>query len=252
MKTTVLLFLLVGAIPAFADTIALWTFETSQPTTAGPYSPEVGSGAASGYHAGATIYSSPVGNGSAHSYSANGWSVGDYWQFQVSTLGFEAISISWNQAGSSTGPGDFILQFSTDGTSFSQVGSDYLVPLVDWTSGSFHNGFTFTPDLSGIAALIADQANVYFRLVDNSSIAISGASVGGGGTDRVDNFLVTGSALTASVPDTLPAGFSAVTFLILLALARGFAGASRPERPVWAKASIIASKSRQPQIFVQR
>src|ERR1700742_1621680 len=68
---TVLGAMVVGAValPAHASIIADWTFETSQPVTAGPYSPEIGAGSASGSHAGASTYSTPAGNGSAHSYS---------------------------------------------------------------------------------------------------------------------------------------------------------------------------------------
>src|SRR3954453_15706128 len=78
-------------------TNTLWTFETSAPVTAGPVSPEIGTGSGIGFHAGAVTYSSPAGNGSAKSYSANTWAVGDYWQFQVSTVGFSNIGISYDQ-----------------------------------------------------------------------------------------------------------------------------------------------------------
>ena len=44
-----------------------------------------------------------VGNGSPKSMSGNGWAVGDYWQFQSSTLGFSDIGISFDQISSSTG-----------------------------------------------------------------------------------------------------------------------------------------------------
>ncbi len=54
-----------AASSAMAGTIADWTFETSIPSTAGPYSPEVGAGSATGSHAAASTYSSPAGNGSA-------------------------------------------------------------------------------------------------------------------------------------------------------------------------------------------
>ncbi len=77
-----------SSLQAHADVIADWTFETSAPVTAGPFSPEIGAGSASGFHSGTTTYSSPVGNGSSHSFSSNGWSVGDYYQFQVSATNF--------------------------------------------------------------------------------------------------------------------------------------------------------------------
>ena len=75
---------------ARAVPIATWTFETSIPATAGPFSPEVGNGSALGVHAGATVYSSPAGNSSARSFSSTLWAVGDYYQFQVNTTGLYA------------------------------------------------------------------------------------------------------------------------------------------------------------------
>jgi len=62
---------LAAAQATRADIIATWTFETSVPTTAGPFSPEVGSGSALGYHAsGSAVYSNPAGNGSLESFSS--------------------------------------------------------------------------------------------------------------------------------------------------------------------------------------
>src|SRR6185295_13795892 len=116
-----------------ASTIASWTFETSAPTTAGPLTPEVGAGSATSSHTNATTYSSPVGNGSARSYSSNGWTVTgtptDYYQFQVNTTGYEDVTLSWDQTGSGTGPRDYILQYSTDGTNFTNFGSTYAVAI---------------------------------------------------------------------------------------------------------------------------
>ncbi|MDB6125107.1 MAG: hypothetical protein JWQ71_4100 [Pedosphaera sp.] len=79
MKKNLFLFgaVLATSLSAFAqttNTIALWTFETTAPTTAGPISPETGSGSALGSHtSGSAVYSSPSGNGSAKSFSANFW-----------------------------------------------------------------------------------------------------------------------------------------------------------------------------------
>jgi hypothetical protein len=88
---------LVTASILQAQTVAQWTFETSLPATAGPFSPELGSGSASGSHAAAATFSTPAGNGSTHSFSANTWAVGDSWQFQVNTLGFNNVGLSWDQ-----------------------------------------------------------------------------------------------------------------------------------------------------------
>src|SRR4051794_2744650 len=68
--------------------IAKWTFETSAPVVtpgAGIWvtnvAAEIGTGIASGFHAGNAAYTSPAGNGSSHSFSANTWAVGDIFQF---------------------------------------------------------------------------------------------------------------------------------------------------------------------------
>ena len=122
---------LVGTARA-QTTIADWTFETSQPgltgSNAGPYSPEMGSGTATGHHASnSTVYSSPAGNGSSHSFSSTIWAVNDYYQFEVSTLGLGGINISYDQTSSGTGPGNFLLEYSTNGSTFTPFGSQYIV-----------------------------------------------------------------------------------------------------------------------------
>lgn len=194
MRKTSLFSLFAGAtilfgwfVPAQAGTIAKWTFETSVPTTAGPLTPEVGSGSATAVHVDATTsYTNPSGNGSAESWNSNRWAIGDYYQFQVSTLGQSGITISWDQTRSSSGPGqpapsspNFRLQYSTDGTNFTNV-IDYLVPVVDWTATTSPS---YVQDLSSVSAL-DNQANVYFRLT-----AIL-APQNTGGQSRVDNILI--------------------------------------------------------------
>ena len=199
----------------YADTLALWTFETSQPTTAGPFSPETGSGSALGSHAGAAVYSSPAGNASAHSFSANGWAVGDYWQFQTSSVGYQGISLEWDQAGSSTGPRDFQLSYSTGG-GFTNVGSVYTVLLSSWTSGGTRNSsFTYSVDLSGITAL-NNAASILFRLTDASTTSIGGGGVASAGTDRVDNFQITATQIAAApLPTVAGGGLAAMSLLTL-------------------------------------
>jgi hypothetical protein len=190
----------LGAMSAQAATVAQWTFETSLPASAGSFAAEVGSGSASGFHAGASTYSSPAGNGSAHSFSSTNWAVGDYWQFQVSTAGNSGISLNWDQTSSNTGPRDFQLQYSTDGINFTNYGSIYAVlanaaPNAWSTTGTPNAASGFSFNLSGITAL-DNQATEYFRLVDASTISANGATVATAGTSRVDNFTV-----TAAVPE---------------------------------------------------
>jgi hypothetical protein len=236
ISAAILVFSLVSVTPALVmgTPIAQWTFETSQPTSAGPFAPEVGSGSASAVGLG-TI-SSPAGNGSAHSFSGNGWNVGDYFQFQLSTIGYQNILLSLDQTSSSTGPGAFGLLWSTDGSTFSQlgiVGADYTVlvngsPNTAWSSsGSPNLAFRFNYNLSSITAL-NNASTVYFQMVDMASTNPTNGAVGTSGTDRIDNFTVTGDQIPANVPDSIPSLAGLGCVFGLLAVLRRISNAANP------------------------
>jgi hypothetical protein len=206
-KNSILLTGFALAIAASAQaqsTIADWTFQTSAPVTAGPFSPEVGSGSALGSHVGAAAYSSPAGNGSSHSFSANTWAVGDYYQVQVSTAGYTGISLSFDQTSSTTGPSLFQLQYSTDGTTFMPIGSDYSVavngtPNTAWNATTASSVYTLNYNLSTATAdAVENDSSLYLRFVDDSTVAENAGTVAATGTDRMDNILVQG---TSAVPE---------------------------------------------------
>lgn len=208
---------------AFGDTIANWTFETSQPGAVTlPASPgagtwltniaaENGIGTAAGWHAGATTYSSPAGNASFHSFSSTVWTnVGDCYQFAVSSVGFQNIAVSYDQTSSGSGPRDFIFSYSTDGVIFTPFGSTYIVltnassannegsgkSTSAWSSsGSQQSAFTASYDLSSITAL-NNQSVVYFRVsLADTTNAPGNPTTSTVGANRVDNFLVSASTI---------------------------------------------------------
>lgn len=191
--------------PLFADTVAQWTFETTAGSITGSgtslsgIAAETGSGTASEVHASSATYSSPAGNGSAHSFSANTWAVGDYAQFQLSTVGFHGLTLSYDQVSSGTGPRDFTLSYSLNGTGFTQIGSMYQVlanasPNPTWNSVTASSIYTYTYDLG---SLVDDSSSVYFRITDADTTAANGTTVASSGTDRIDNFTV----VTTPVPE---------------------------------------------------
>jgi PEP-CTERM motif len=181
-----------------AETIAEWTFEDSYSyiqanpgpgTTLTGISPEVGTGAASGLHtSSATTWSAPAGNGSSHSLSAKNWSEGDYYQFETSTAGFDNITVSYDQTSSSTGPGSFSLQYSTDGENFTSFQA-YGVQQGSWNTTSSNSACSYLFDLSPVADL-NNAPNVYFRLVNAAGTTPSGGSISTAGSDRIDNFTI--------------------------------------------------------------
>jgi MYXO-CTERM domain-containing protein len=205
-------FLLAAAVglatssAASAAIVAGWTIATAVPaaTTGSNYvygAADTGDATAgsslSGFHAlAATTWSSPSGNGSQYSLSSNNWSVGDYYQIAVSTTGFTDISLSFDQTRSSTGPSSFDVQMSTDGTNFTTILAGYTViqagaagsNTLAWsTANGVQSAFTTT--VANIAGA-DNQATLFFRLVNLSTVAT-------GGTNRIDNIVVSSNPIPA-------------------------------------------------------
>jgi hypothetical protein len=178
---------------AQADLIADWTFETSQPITAGPFTPELGAGSASGFHTGATSYSNPLGNGSAHSFSSTHWAIGDYYEFDFSTTGRTNLMLTFDQTSSATGPRDFKLQTSLNGSIWTDL-TTYTVPNVTWNS-------TTRMSASSFGSFSLPDGIVGVRLVDTSTTSTGGGTVGSTGTDRVDNVSISGTSAATSTPE---------------------------------------------------
>ena len=192
MKHLIALFAAAGiASAAHADVLANWTFEVSVPADAGPHAAEGGiyGGNATGFHNdSAAVYSNPVGNGSFESFSSNTWQADDYYQFTTSTLGYQDITFQWSQTRSSTGPGDFRVQFSTDGVSFSDL-LNYTIDNITWSSNSFNPNSVFGP--IALPAAANNQATIYVRLTSN----VAGSSTAG--TNRVDDIFIEGTLIPA-------------------------------------------------------
>ncbi len=230
---TVFTFALGAASQVQAQTIADWNFDSTADSstitsvtpsaTSASISADIGSGTAKGIHASSSsAWSSPAGNGAGGSFSVNNWGVGDSFQFEVSTLNFNNIQISWDQTGSATGPANFTLAYSTNGTSFTTLETYSVLvngsPNSPWSGsvGALRNSaYTLSYDLSSTAAA-SNDGTLYFELIDNSTTSLNGGTVGTGGTGRVDNFLVTGTAIAAPEPSAwalMAAGLGLLAFV---------------------------------------
>lgn len=208
---TLLSILILGATYSNAQSvIARWNFEavgfdaaagTTFAITSGSAVADSGAlvtgSAFSALHASAASAwnTTTVGNGSAKAASGNGWASGDYWQFKASTTGFSSIAISWDQMGSNTGPKSFIVQYSTDGTTFTTApgaGATYDVANDAWSASTYKAVSTRTLDLSSVTAL-NNQAFIYIRFtVAAGSTAINGSAIAAAGTSRIDNVYIGG------------------------------------------------------------
>ncbi len=214
MKKTILggAIALASVLSVHSQIISQWTFEVNTPAdltdtaTILGIAADVGAGTASGVHVSSlTDWSTPVGNSSVNSLSSNNWAVGDYFQFQVSTTGFSDIHLIWNQTSSNTGPRDFALQYSTDGSTFTQFGNAYQVPANAnsnaWATNTYISIAEFSFDLSSLTA-INGQSAVIFDWSITPRFSANGGTVATAGTDRVDNFTVSqGTVSIAPVPE---------------------------------------------------
>jgi hypothetical protein len=191
-----------GRASAVNDLNAGWTFESPN---FGPYPTGSGVVGATGPNALAdggtqagtatvkavhvstgTTTTTPAGNGSAQSYSTNQWAVNDYYQIQTSTLGATNIGLQFEQTGSSTGPRDFKVQYSTNGTTFTDF-ANYQLTGATWASG----GPISPPQLDtysySFGSVLDNLANVYIRLTQADNVSNNGGTVQVAGTGRIDN-----------------------------------------------------------------
>lgn len=189
------------ATSASAALVAGWTITTAFPTGTGNVPTGVtysvgaandglqtaGSELRSVHSLAAATYTSPSGNGSQYAFSSNNWSIGDYYEARLSTLGYSDISISWDQCRSSTGPLTFELIMSTDGgLNFTTLLASYTVlqsggggAPATWSSTIYNPIYT----LNQAAAAADNQADVIFRFRS----LVAGAS---SGSSRIDNVMI--------------------------------------------------------------
>lgn len=137
----------------------------------------------------AATYTAPAGNGSPFSFSSNNWSPGDYYQVVLPTTGWTNLTVTWDQARSSTGPAPFALRMSTNGTDFTQLTTYNVLQSGGggapgtWTSGSYNSLYTASFSLPAAAE---NQASLYLRFTD-ATAAPSAAT----GSNRIDNISIT-------------------------------------------------------------
>jgi hypothetical protein len=187
---------------SFAAVLSSWDFQTNTPAdSTGAVGPVVASEGGVfpastflGVHTTvATAWSTPAGNASTESYSANNWSVNDYWQISTSSLGYKDLTLTFDVHGSNTGPRDFKVQASTDGVIFTDILFDYSVANDSWsTTGTPKPESTRT---TALPSSLYNQAALFLRLVNTSTTSINGGTVATAGTSRIDNIFVEGELI---------------------------------------------------------
>lgn len=211
MKLTPIVHLLAACFAAGAANAAVlasWGFETNTPadladSASGPsVLSESGVKTAAifqGSHASAAAdWTTPQGNGSANSLSVNNWAVGDYFAFVLNSTGYHGITLVFDQVGSSTGPRDFQLSYSTDGSAFTSFGSPYQVlenaSTNAWANSPARTTTRYSFDLTSVTG-VNNAEVLHFRLTNTTTGSIGGGSVGTTGASRIDNIVISATAV---------------------------------------------------------
>ena len=207
---------------ASADLVVGWTIPTAFPNGAGNvptgtyYSVGIGDQgvAAAGTNlssthqlassgANATSYTSPAGNGSLYAFSSNVWKAGDYYQASFSGTGYSDLSFGWDFTRSATGPATWTVIMSVDGgTSWSTLLGTYT-PIINsasptgagtWSTTVYNAAYTSSIALGAAA----DNATSIIVRVQATVDPVNSTGVyQAGGTARIDNVLINGTAVPA-------------------------------------------------------
>ena len=121
--------------------------------------------------------------------SSAGWALDRYWEVTFETIGYENLTVTSRQMGSSTGPSGFKLQYSVGN---SEVWTDVSGATTIVVGTSYANTINSPTNLS-LPVAVENQASVSLRWVCTSTTSISGGTVGASGTNRLD-VIVSGTA----------------------------------------------------------
>lgn len=219
-------FVIAAALAAFSWTaftpeaanavvIAGWNFESKTywgtaasfaGTSFGTYVAEVGSGSMYGAKPSAptnATWTVPAGNGTVASASAIGWSANNsYWEFEVSTALYKDIAIAFDQVSSSTGPKNWTLQYRIGAGGYNNfaaynINYNSTGGTVSWSSTVVRTESKYSFDLSSITALNG-QSSVFLRLLISGTQQYNPtatAPFGTAGSSRIDNIMISGTAV---------------------------------------------------------
>jgi hypothetical protein len=175
--------LTVIARPPYRYTLAGWDFddETLLTTQSVPQNRDVQVQLIGADHAG---FLAGAGGMAANS---RGWNEGagvKFWLIEISSSGFTDLELSSSQYGSGTGPRDFAVQYSLDGSSWEMVEGGEVSVGTNWTSG--------TVDKLKLPPVPENSEQVFIRWVMATDVSIGEGTTGTSGTSRIDNIIVTG------------------------------------------------------------
>ncbi len=115
------------------------------------------------------------------------WTSGsEYWQIEFSTVGYKNLTITAKGRSSNTGPRDFELQYSVNGSDFLPV-ADSAYSFVGTTINFIKTNPIILP------SAINDKANVRIRFINTSTISVNGGTTAATGPSNINNIIIKGT-----------------------------------------------------------
>ncbi|HRE87958.1 MAG TPA: Ig-like domain-containing protein, partial [Myxococcota bacterium] len=131
-----------------------------------------------------------VGGNTGLSVYADKWDAGantKYWLIDFDTTGYENIVIkSAFQRGTNTGPRDYRVEYSVDGTTWTAVGDNL---------SAMTTGFANRTENRALPAEANNRASLKIRWLMISDIAINTNPVASGGNNRIDDIVIEGTPI---------------------------------------------------------
>lgn len=142
---------------------------------------------------GTIVYNVAGGNTSAAAISNSDWNGGadsKFWQISFATTGMSNLKLSSAQRSSNTGPRDFKVQYSLDGSSWNDVSLASITVANNWTTGVLNN--------VALPSACNNQTLVYLRWIMTSNTSVNLGSVANTGTNSIDDIVINGDQGTFS------------------------------------------------------
>ena len=118
-----------------------------------------------------------------------------YYQLELNSKLCGNITLSYSMRGSGTGPRDFQIYYSTDGTNYT-LASNEVYKIT--TTGTFEDFSVALPEL------VNNTDNLYIRIQVASGTNINGGIIGGSGTNYLQEIKVTGNPLISDSITRMP------------------------------------------------
>ena len=172
-----------------SKTIAEWSF------TAAPESGRLPAAATGGVNTSAQVSVSGANytGYSTKSLCANNWTENGYWLISgLDTSGYTGLKLSAKMRSSKTGPANFQLEYSTDGSTWAAVDNG-SVTITSTSLAEMFNG------LSLPEAAISKSLSLRIRMTDTTSV--NGGTVATDGASNINNIVITGTSAGEEGPE---------------------------------------------------